>query len=179
MTAELSWRETVTISDLPPQGKEYELVPDVTVRAELAELAGVLAVPKLIAKLNVRPQGKAGVEVEGLLQATVRQNCIVTLEPFDNYIEEKISLIFEPEQAIAARGPVSEEVVGEDPPEPIVGGAIDLAAVVAEFLTLSVDPYPRKPGAEFKAPADEDGAKEGSPFAALAKLKPDQNGKKQ
>ncbi len=179
MKTELNWRQPVTISDLPPQGKEYELVPDPAARAELAERAGVLAVPKLIAKLNVRPQGKAGAEVEGLLQATVRQNCVVTLEPFDNYIEERLLLLFEPEEAIAARGPVSEEIVGEDPPEPIIDGEIDLAALVAEFLILSVDPYPRKPGAEFKVPTEEDGGKEASPFAALAKLKPGQNGKKQ
>lgn len=179
MNTELNWREPITISDLPPQGKEYELVPDLAARAELAEQAGVLAVPKLIAKLDVRPQGKAGAEVRGLLQATVRQNCVVTLEPFDNYIEERISLLFEPAEAIAVRGPVSEEIAGDDPPEPIVGGVIDLAALVAEFLTLSVDPYPRKPGAEFRAPAEEDEGKEASPFAALAKLKPGQNGKKQ
>ena len=179
MNTELNWKEPVTISDLPPQGKEYELVPDIAARAELAGRAGVLAVQKLIAKLEVRPQGKAGAEVRGLLQATVRQNCVVTLEPFDNYIEEKVLLFFEPEEAIAARGPVSEELVGDDPPEPIVGGAIDLAALVAEFLTLSIDPYPRKPGAEFKVPTEEDGGKEASPFAALAKLKPGQSGKKQ
>ena len=102
MNTELNWKEPVTISDLPPQGKEYELVPDIAARAELAERAGVLAVQKLIAKLEVRPQGKAGAEVRGLLQATVRQNCVVTLEPFDNYIEEKVLLFFEPEEAIAA-----------------------------------------------------------------------------
>jgi len=179
MKKEFGWREPVTISDLPPQGKEYELVPDEAARAELAGRAGVLAVPKLVARLNIRPQGKAGAEVEGSLQATVRQNCIVTLEPFDNFIDERIALVFEPEEVIAARGPVTEEIVGEDPPEPIVDGAIDLAAVVAEFLILSVDPYPRKPGAVFEAPAEEGEDKEESPFAALAKLKSGQSGKKQ
>ena len=42
---------------------------------------------------------------------------------------------------------------------------IDLGAVVAEFLALGLDPYPRKPGVDFdfKDPADA----EMSPFAAL------------
>jgi uncharacterized metal-binding protein YceD (DUF177 family) len=179
MSSDLNWRETVTISDLPPQGKEYELVPDATTRAELAERAGVLAVPSLIARLKVLPQSKSGAVVEGSLKATVTQTCIVTLEPFDNYIEETISLAFEPDEVIAARGPMTEEIVGEDPPEPIVDGAIDLATVVAEFLTLSVDPYPRKPGVVFERAAEEDEGKEASPFAALAKLKSGQNDKKQ
>jgi uncharacterized metal-binding protein YceD (DUF177 family) len=179
MSAELGWREHVTISDLPPQGKEYELVPDAAVRKELAERAGVVAIPKLIAKLKVLPQGKAGAAVEGSLQVTVTQTCVVTLEPFDNFIDETISIAFEPEEAIAARGPLTEEIVGDDPPEPIVDGAIDLVNVVAEFLTLSIDPYPRKPGAAFEAPAGGDDGDTTSPFAALAKLKPGQGDKKQ
>jgi uncharacterized metal-binding protein YceD (DUF177 family) len=179
MSAESGWRVRVTISDLPPQGKEYELVPDAEVRKELAERAAVVAIPKLIAKLKVLPQSKAGAVVEGSLQATVTQTCIVTLEPFDNYIDETISLVFEPEEAIAARGPLTEEIAGEDPPEPIVDGAIDLATVVAEFLTLSIDPYPRKPGAAFEALAGGDDTDTPSPFAALAKLKPGQGDKKQ
>jgi uncharacterized metal-binding protein YceD (DUF177 family) len=179
MKSDLNWREPVTISDLPPQGKDYELVPDAAVRKELAERAGVVAVPKLIATLQVLPQSKAGAAVEGRLQATVTQTCVVTLEPFDNYIDEAISLAFEPEDAIAARGPMTEEIAGEDPPEPIVAGAIDLAAVVAEFLTLSIDPYPRKPGAVFQEGTADDGTESASPFAALAKLKPGQGDKKQ
>ncbi len=179
MSAEPGWRQRVTISDLPPQGKDYELVPDAAVRKELAMHAGIVAIPKLTAKLKVLPQGKAGAVVEGSLQATVTQTCVVTLEPFDNHIDETISLVFEPEEAIAARGPLTEVIAGEDPPEPIVDGAIDLAAVVAEFLTLSIDPYPRKPDAAFEAPAVEDDADTTSPFAALAKLKPGQGDKKQ
>ena len=40
--------------------------------------------------------------------------------------------------------------MAEDPPEPIVNGAIDLGALAAEFLMLGLDPYPRKPGAVFE-----------------------------
>jgi uncharacterized metal-binding protein YceD (DUF177 family) len=179
MRDKLSWRQLVTISDLPPQGKEYELAPDAAARAELTERTGVVAIPRLIATLKVLPQGRAGAAVEGRLQATVTQTCVVTLEPFDNYIDEAISIAFEPEESIAARGPLTEEIAGEDPPEPIVDGTVDLATVVAEFLTLSIDPYPRKPGAVFDVPVGESDAQAASPFAGLAKLKPGQGGKKQ
>ncbi|MGZ5835725.1 MAG: YceD family protein, partial [Xanthobacteraceae bacterium] len=43
-------------------------------------------------------------------------------------------------------------------------------ALATEFLILGIDPYPRKPGATFVAPASE--SADGGPFAALAKLKP-------
>ena len=58
---------------------------------------------------------------------------------------------------------------GDEPPEPLVGGTIDLGALATEFLLLGIDPYPRKAGAEFAPPkAEDDGA---HPFAALEALK--------
>jgi uncharacterized metal-binding protein YceD (DUF177 family) len=178
MSDDLNWRVLVTVSDLPPAGTEYELVPDASVRASLARRAGVPAVVKLIARLKVAPAGR-GVTVDGLLDAVVRQNCVVSLEPFDNNINETISLRFQPASDVELRVQQVEEIVGEDPPEPLVDGKLDLAEVVAEFLILSVDPYPRRPGVEFSAPAErEDEAKEASPFAALAKLKSGVVGKK-
>jgi hypothetical protein len=56
-----------------------------------------------------------------------------------------------------------------EPPEPLENGIVDLGAVATEFLILGIDPYPRKPGAEF-TPAKT--RQEGEhPFAALAALK--------
>ena len=59
-----------------------------------------------------------------------------------------------------------------DPPDPIVDGRIDLGAIALEFLTLSLDLYPRKPGAEFADVqiGEADDAAD-SPFAALQRFK--------
>ena len=48
-----------------------------------------------------------------------------------------------------------------------------IGALAAEFLLLGIDPYPRKPGAEF-TPLREDNAT-ATPFAALTKLKDAKN----
>lgn len=67
-----------------------------------------------------------------------------------------------------------------DPPEPILDGKIDLGAVVAEQLSLGLDPYPRRAGAEvpqefapsaaeLEAEAAADGKRK--PFLGLDKLK--------
>ena len=48
----------------------------------------------------------------------------------------------------------------------MIDGRIDLGALAAEFFALGLDPYPRKPGAEFVAPPEP--APPDSPFAALA-----------
>ncbi len=61
---------------------------------------------------------------------------------------------------------------GEDPPDEIVGGTVDLGALTAEFLALGLDPHPRKPGVDFSFEAADDRAL--SPFAVLEKLRRDE-----
>jgi hypothetical protein len=170
MKDSLSWSYPIAVADLPPDGIELTLAPDKEIRAELARHAGVLAVPELAATLKVSPDGRGGAEVAGRLEAVVRQTCVVTLDPFDNRVSEPIAIRYAPAAAARLAGGTID--VGlENPPDPLIHGAIDLAAVVAEYLTLGIDPYPRKPGAVFKPPK-LGGGKGESPFAALKKLKP-------
>jgi uncharacterized metal-binding protein YceD (DUF177 family) len=168
---ETAWTFPVVVDDLPDEGETFDVVPDETARAELAKSADVVAVPSLVARMEVRPDGRGGAEVEGTLDATVRQNCVVTLEPFDNKIEEKIFVRFAPPGSLVPADESPAELGEDDPPDELVNGAVDLAAVVTEFLALAVDPYPRKPGAVFSPPESAKAEKEPSPFAALEKLK--------
>ena len=62
----------------------------------------------------------------------------------------------------------------EEPPEEALDGQIDLGELAVVHLALGLDPYPRAPGAAFKAPSwvEKDGKSEPeSPFAVLAQLK--------
>lgn len=171
MTDELAWTYPVTVARLPEDGERFELAPDEAARAALARRAGVSAVPTLVAKLRVRPDHGGGALVEGSLRATVTQSCVVSLEPFDNPIEEEIYLRFAPAEAIDQPTDELVQLSDEDPPEPMVDGMIDLAEVVGEFLTLAIDPYPRKPGTTFTQPQADAPAADASPFAVLEKLK--------
>ena len=112
-----------------------------------------------------------------MLRATVTQACVVTLEEFDNQVEEPISLRFAPTEEIADDPDGLVDIEGDDPPDPLVNGAVDLADIVGEFLALAVDPYPRKPGAVFQLPAEPPAGAD-SPFAALEKLKDPPSDKK-
>lgn len=73
----------------------------------------------------------------------------------------------EPEEEPAQHQIIDLDV---DAPDPIIGEIIDLGATVSEFLTLSLDPYPRRPGAVFTEPAAPDD--EPSPFAVLRQIGP-------
>jgi uncharacterized metal-binding protein YceD (DUF177 family) len=177
MADPIPWSHRVTVADLPEEGAALELAPDADVRAGLAKHVGVLAVPALVVKVHVLPEGKGGVLVEGRLEATVRQTCVVTLEAFENAIVEPISVRFAPAGAIAGSSSMLAAGDDADAPDPLVDGAFDLGAVATEFLALAIDPYPRKPGAVFTPPESrrEDSP---SPFAALEKLKSGRDGKR-
>ncbi|HTO79637.1 MAG TPA: DUF177 domain-containing protein [Methylocystis sp.] len=155
---------------------------DVVVRANEAECAALardnalVAVLWLEAPFHVARFGHDGLKVQGSLRAEVRQTCVVTLEDFDAVIEEPVSVRFAPplesekpshgrrEKALSAEDALEIEADG---PDPLIGGVVDLGALAGEFLTLGLDPYPRKPGATFEEPAPA--APEASPFAVLSK----------
>jgi len=163
------WHIPVAAEDVPETGQHFDLVAEPSVRAAIAKVAGLRDLPRFEANFDVTRRG-GGLHVVGAISATVGQNCVVTLEPLANEVEETIDLIFEPPQRLAesAENEGQQHGVKWDDPEPLVGGVIDLGALATEFLILGLDPYPRKPGAVFEPPQDAKGDQ--GPFAALADL---------
>jgi uncharacterized metal-binding protein YceD (DUF177 family) len=161
------WSHIVRVEDVPEGGLHLDLAPNEAVRAALAKLAGIVAVPRLQASLDLRRDGR-GLHVTGQVTASVIQNCVVTLEPLENPVAESLDIVFVPAKLADAEGEVSHDPEVEEP-EALVDGAADLGAIAAEYLLLGIDPYPRKPGVEFAAPEVKDSGI--NPFAALAGLK--------
>jgi uncharacterized metal-binding protein YceD (DUF177 family) len=164
------WSVPVVVDDIPETGLHLELEAPDTVRAAVAQLAGVRDVQRLSAVFDLTRRG-AGVQVDGQISGWVGQTCVVTLEPMDTDIAETVDLRFTPQAAAEAdlEAATERHMADEEPPEPLIGGKVDLGAIATEFLMLGIDPYPRKPGAQFAAPkVEETGA---HPFAALEALK--------
>lgn len=165
------WSVPVVVDDIPETGFHIEIEAPETMRAELAEFAGVRELVRLSAVLDLARRG-AGARVTGHVSARVGQSCVVTLEPIESDIEETVDLRFAPQLAQPASSKAETAAVhttDDDPPEPILDGKLDLGAIATEFLLLGIDPYPRKAGAEF-APVKADDASV-KPFAALEALK--------
>ncbi|WP_294537938.1 DUF177 domain-containing protein [uncultured Rhodoblastus sp.] len=153
--------------------------------AALARQDGLVALRDLVVEAELVRRGRDGLCAKGRVTALVTQTCVVTLEPFEASVDEPFEIEFVPQaeakaayaKAIAeieAAADKASALAGQmDPPDPIVGGKVDLGVLGAEFLALGLDPHPRKPGASFgeilAAPAPE----KPSPFAALAKIKKD------
>ncbi|SEH25840.1 YceD family protein [Magnetospirillum fulvum] len=163
----------IRIDQLPSKLSRHRLEADPAELAALAIRFGLEALESLTAEIEINPPTRRGlVRLQGRIHARVVQTCVVTLVPLAAVVEAPFSLTFGP-----APEDEDEEIDliwdGEDPPDPIEDGRIDLGEVVAEHLALSLDPFPRAPGATFEPPpvADEPPAPKASPFSALAALR--------
>lgn len=165
------WTVPVRITEIG-RGLKRRLEADAPVRARIARALDLQALDRLEAEVSVAPAAQ-GYEAQGTLHAHVTQTCGVTLEPLPAELSTDFAVRFVEAEAAEPAEAQREVVVAledEDPPDEIEGGVVDLGAYVVEHLALALDPFPRKPGAVFEAPEQ---AAEPSPFAALARLKPE------
>jgi hypothetical protein len=172
------WSVPVTLEDVPLEtGKHFDLSADANTRAAVAKVAGLRDLPRLQATFDVTRRGLDSLRVAGRVSATAGQNCVVTLEPLNNEVEEDIDLVFAPPSPMVEQQAVSDNGEEDAPkrvwrnldgPEALIDGTVDLGALATEFLILGLDPYPRKPGAVFQPPQDV--TPDPGPFAALAGL---------
>jgi uncharacterized metal-binding protein YceD (DUF177 family) len=137
--------------------------------AALAARLGLEALSGFHAELVVTrlPAGEIG--VRGHIVADVVQACVVTLEPVPDRIDDEFEVRF----TTRAELPSRDVVIGlgdEEPPEPIEGDILDLGELTAQQLSLSLNPWPRRPDAAIPPEAAPDPARDG-PFAALAALR--------
>jgi len=169
----LPWHVPVPVAEIHEQGLHRMVEAGESERVAVAALVGLRDVSRLAASFELTHAAGGCIHVRGRVEAEVGQTCVVTLEPMTSSVDEEIDVMFSPDvpQVPAASEAEDDgEPMGEDPPEPIVNGAIDLGALAVEFLVLGLDPYPRKEGAVFEpliAPVDPDD----HPFAALKALK--------
>tara|TARA_R110002020_G_scaffold474702_1_gene706798 strand:- start:6693 stop:7256 length:564 start_codon:yes stop_codon:yes gene_type:complete len=159
----------------------------VRISADAADLArleaqwGVRDVRAFEAEIVLGRWKRDGVRVKGHVSVSILQDCVVTLEPVPQQIEEDFEAVFLPENSRLAKRvhDGSTEMFldpeGPDAPETFSGDSIDVGAVAAEFAALAIDPYPRKQGVEFsnRIESDPEADKKPSPFAVLHGLKRD------
>lgn len=167
--AALPLHHTLAVADIPDRGLDYHFEANADERQAVAKWLDAPSLASLTADYRLLRRGSQ-VKLDGTLKARLTRLCVVTLEPFETEIEEPVSMRFSEHASEdgAAEASISHDAEEADLPDLIINGRIDVGAVTAEFLSLGLDPYPRKPGTDFRY--EEDTGKE-NPFAALASLK--------
>ena len=154
-------------------GDTVAIVTDEAQRAALAQFAGVPHVDAFSGQVELRKLSPNRFQLDFILQADIRQSCVVTLVDVPAHIERRFfrELHFNPALHRSPGLPGAEDVpLEDDMPEEIDSLHYDLAAPLVEEFVLAIEPYPRAPGVEFEPPADADQPPE-SPFAVLKGLK--------
>lgn len=173
--AEVEFSRPVRVDQVPANGMELDLSAKPAEREALARRFGLQSLDSLTATVWLKAvAGGTLIRLSGSLAAKVVQTCVVSLEPVPQEVAESFTLSFSADQDEPAPGSELElSFDDEDPPDPIIGGAIDVGEVVAEQLALALDPFPRKPGTAFAETAEDGPAEEKrpSPFAVLAQLR--------
>lgn len=170
---DLEFSRPVLFERLGHDERFYEIEASTDECRALAERYGILDVKALRASIRLKRAGSHA-RLEGHLEAEVVQACVVTLDPVPEHVDEAFELTYT--QDADGEAPELNEIVvemeGEDPPEPIDNGIIDIGEATAEHLALALNPFPRVPGAVFTAAGGGTEQEEkASPFAALAALK--------
>ncbi len=164
------WSVTLRLADVQRSSPTLDLTPDAAQLKALAKLFGLEALNSLSAEVRLTPW-LDGAELRGRWRADVVQICGVTVEPLDSRLSGEFLVRVVPADspaAVHAGEEVAVDPEGDDPPDVLESDVIDVAAYVVEHVALGIDPFPRKPGAEFEPPPEERPA---SPFAVLQNLK--------
>lgn len=184
-TGPIEFSREIAVDLVPDAGLDVSISADEAERERLAAYNGLVAIESLTADFHISKASRGRFPVTGVLRAHVMQTCVVSLEPFETEIETEIEVEFALPADAAVPGPPHTDSRSEsgpsghhleidlDAPDPIEDERIDLGALASEFLVLSLDPYPRKPGARFdeRTFGSEDAERE-TPFSVLSRIKP-------
>ncbi|MFV2092368.1 MAG: DUF177 domain-containing protein, partial [Hyphomicrobiales bacterium] len=142
----------------------------------IARHLGLESVDNLEVLVNIRPWRRHGLGVDGTLVATIGQICTLTAEPMTTEISETFDDRFYPEDRDEKKRQAEAiiDVEATSDYETFAGDTVDLGVLAVEYLTLAVDPYPKRSGAVLQVdPSNDDVSGEpetrtDSPFARLA-----------
>ena len=182
--AQPEFSRLVQVDAIGADGAVIKMRADAKERAALALRLDLPSVADLQVDVSLRRTAVGLVRLNVDFSANVVQTCVVTLEPVAAKVSDRFSLLCEGEQKRGEKdhteGEVFVDPFGEDPIEPLDDGRIDVGELVAQHLSLSLDPYPRTPGIKTEvvmegAGIEVDGTNTGADMVAGADGAPEDN----
>ncbi|MBS0235576.1 MAG: DUF177 domain-containing protein [Proteobacteria bacterium] len=169
MTEHLDWTEKTT--EVPLGGLERTREANASERERVAQALNILNVASLSARYRIVSISGGAYRLKGTIEASVEQACVISLDPVGKEIEASFDVEFWPDLK-PEESEEEESILDGTDVELLEHGLVPVGRIVFEMLSASLDPYPRREGAEFNwtDPATEDAEKH-NPFAALSKLK--------
>ncbi len=178
MTQKSSLKYTLRVEDIESEPRKLSLEANESDREALVERFALVALDRLTADLSIQHKGKDnGILIKGKIQANLVQRCIVSLADVPEDVEASFELLLvDPD--MAARMDEEESYLDPEAPEydALEGDIIDVGDIVAQTLSITMEPYPRAEDAVAKAPKNpnisinEPELGKPNPFSVLSKL---------
>lgn len=179
MTAQPEFSRVLAVEGLTPDKVRKETVEANDKEcAALAKRFDLRELSNFKADLRIRRvEGGDVVRLEGKLSADVVQTCVISLQDVHAHIEGEFDTFLAEAGKHAAKKFGDEADFGIDDddsaPEVIQNGQLDLGEIVAQYLSVELDPYPRAPGVSLAAQLAEAGLEvKNNPFSVLKNLNP-------
>lgn len=163
----------IRVDQLADQDIEFAFEGEPEERAQLAERFSLLGLERLSARVWARRvNGTPVVRARVNFVADVLQSCVVTTDPVAAHIDDWFEVEYVPSSDSKTDREVVFDVDDDDPPERMQGGQFDIGEAISEHLALSLDDYPRKPGAEIAEHVEhgEESETAENPFAVLKNI---------
>lgn len=149
--SEHEFSRIVDISDLGDEPIETEFTADEAEREALAKRFDLVELNALAGRATIgRIKGSKGVSVTVTFTADLAQRCSLTLKPVHERLEDGFTVRFLPADELpveSEREIMVDADVEEEPPAALDGDEVEFGELVAEYLSLSMNPYPRHPDA--------------------------------
>lgn len=160
----------VHVDAIAGDGTPMVLRADADECAALARRLDLLAIGDLVAEVSPLRTAAGLVRLNVDFSANVVQSCVVSLDAVAGVVAERFSVLVDGGRAGQgpddAAGEVYVDPFGDDPVEILDDGRLDVGELVAQHLSLSLDPYPRAPGMDGQALITEAGGQQGGAEAA-------------
>lgn len=185
------WSHFVEAEKIGNTPLKMTIAPGPEERKRLAKRMGLSDLPSLESDLVMsRDSGSNVIFISGQIRAMVIQNSVVSGKAVKNEIMDSFEAWYaDAEQAVSFAKAKQERLTRDgqadmpfldesEDPEPVIDGQIDVGELVAQYLSLAINPYPRAEGEKYALGDDEPGKapKEvaENPFAALKNWKKNQ-----
>lgn len=159
----LTFSEILRVNEIGA-GATRHMIPDAAARGRIVKALDLASLTSFESEITVVP-AHVGWTLSGWVRAEAEQVCGITLETLPVSVDERFSVDLVEEADAASEVEVTLE---DDSPDVIEEGRIDLGQYAVEQFALALDPFPRKPGAEFVQPEEP---VEVSPFAVLKQMR--------
>ncbi len=135
----------VDLTSLGRAGKVFRLAANEGECRKIAVRLGVISVEKLEGEIRLTAT-KTDINATGVVQASLVRECVASLEPMPEIIDENFEISFI-RQAPSDPGAADEDSEDWLLPEVHEGDIFDVGELLVQQLSLAMAPFPRKPGA--------------------------------